>query len=58
MHQTLSINRGRLSVLVALIVLSFALLPLIEVPAAGSVGTSFLGRCALILRLRPWSCCW
>jgi hypothetical protein len=43
MHQTLSINRGRLSVLVALIVLSFALLPLIEVPAAGSVGTSFLG---------------
>jgi hypothetical protein len=43
MQQTLSINRGRLSVLVALIILSFALLPLIEVPAAGSVGTSFLG---------------
>ncbi|HSD82245.1 MAG TPA: hypothetical protein VLG46_00200 [Anaerolineae bacterium] len=43
MQQTLSINRGRLSVLVALIVLSFALLPLIEAPPAGSVGTSFLG---------------
>jgi hypothetical protein len=43
MQQTLSINRGRLSVLVALIILSFALLPLIEVPTAGSVGTSFLG---------------
>ena len=43
MQQTLSINRGRLSVLVALIILSFALLPLIETPTAGSVGTSFLG---------------
>src|SRR5512143_2631559 len=43
MQSTLSINRGRLSVLVALIVLSFALLPLIEAPTAGSVGTSFLG---------------
>jgi hypothetical protein len=43
MQQTLSINRGRLSVLVALVILSFALLPLIEAPAAGSVGTSFLG---------------
>ncbi len=43
MQQTLSINRGRLSVLVALITLSFALLPLIEAPTAGSVGTSFLG---------------
>src|SRR5512143_3685012 len=43
MQQTLSINRGRLSVLVALVVLSFALLPLIEAPTAGSVGTSFLG---------------
>ena len=43
MHQTLSINRGRLSVLVALIILSFALLPLIEVPTAGSLCTSFLG---------------
>ena len=43
MQQMLSINRGRLSVLVALVILSFALLPLIEVPAAGSVGTSFLG---------------
>ncbi len=43
MQQTLSINRGRLSVLVALIILSFALLPLIEAPTAGSVGTSFLG---------------
>jgi hypothetical protein len=43
MHQTLTINRGQLSVLVALIILSFALLPLIEAPAAGSVGTSFLG---------------
>jgi hypothetical protein len=43
MHQALSINRGRLSVLVALVILSFALLPLIEAPPAGSVGTSFLG---------------
>ena len=43
MQQTLSINRGRLSVLVALVILSFALLPLLEAPAAGSVGTSFLG---------------
>jgi len=43
MQQTLTINRGRLSVLVALIILSFALLPLIEAPTASSVGTSFLG---------------
>jgi hypothetical protein len=43
MNQRLSINRGRLSVLVALVILSFGLLPLIEAPAAGSVGTSFLG---------------
>jgi hypothetical protein len=43
MNETLSINRGRLSVLVALVILSFGLLPLIEAPAAGSVGTSFLG---------------
>jgi hypothetical protein len=43
MQQMLSINRGRLSVLVALITLSFALVPLIEAPTAGSVGTSFLG---------------
>ena len=43
MQQTLAINRGRLSVLVALVILSFALLPLIESPTAGSVGTSFLG---------------
>ena len=43
MQQMLSINRGRLSVLVALVVLSFGLLPLIEAPTAGSVGTSFLG---------------
>ena len=43
MHQTLSINRGRLSVLVALVILSFALLPLVEAPTAGSLGTSFLG---------------
>jgi hypothetical protein len=43
MQQALSINRGRLSVLVALVILSFALLPLIEAPTAGSVGTSFLG---------------
>jgi hypothetical protein len=43
MQQTLTINRGRLSVLVALVILSFALLPLIEAPTAGSVGTSFLG---------------
>lgn len=43
MQQTLAINRGRLSVLVALIILSFALLPLIEAPTTGSVGTSFLG---------------
>ncbi len=42
-NQTLSINRGRLSVLVALVILSFGLLPLIEAPTAGSVGTSFLG---------------
>ncbi len=43
MQQTLSINRGRLSVLVALVILSFALLPLIEAPTTSSVGTSFLG---------------
>jgi hypothetical protein len=43
MQQTLSINRGRLSVLVALVILSFSLLPLIEAPTAGSLGTSFLG---------------
>jgi hypothetical protein len=43
MNETLSINRGRLSVLVALVILSFGLLPLIEAPSAGSVGTSFLG---------------
>ena len=43
MQQMLSINRGRLSVLVALVILSFGLLPLIEAPTAGSVGTSFLG---------------
>ncbi len=43
MNQTLTINRGQLSVLVALIILSFALLPLIEAPEAGSVDTSFLG---------------
>lgn len=38
-----SINRERLSVLVALIVLSLSLLPLIESPATTDVGTSFLG---------------
>lgn len=38
-----SINRERLSVLVALIVLSLSLLPLIESPATTGVGTSFLG---------------
>src|SRR3974377_1024020 len=43
MHQTLSIDRGPLRVLVALVILSFALLPLVEAPTAGSVGTSFLG---------------
>ena len=43
MNQTLSINRGRLSVLVALVVLTFSLLPLIQAPTAGSVATSFLG---------------
>ncbi len=43
MNQSLSINRGRLSVLVALVVLTFSLLPLIQAPAAGSVATSFLG---------------
>ena len=43
MQQTLSINRGRLSVLIALVILSFALLPLIETPTTSSVGTSFLG---------------
>jgi hypothetical protein len=43
MNETLSVNRGRLSVLVALVILSFGLLPLIEAPSAGSVGTSFLG---------------
>jgi hypothetical protein len=43
MQSTLSINRGRLSVLVALIILSFALLPLVEAPTPASVGTSFLG---------------
>jgi hypothetical protein len=43
MQQTLSINRGRLSVLVALVILSFALLPLIEAPMPASVGTSLFG---------------
>ncbi len=43
MNPTLTINRGRLSVLVALVILSFGLLPLIEAPSTGSVGTSFLG---------------
>lgn len=43
MNQSLSINRGRLSVLVALIILTFSLLPLIQAPTAGSVSTSFLG---------------
>jgi hypothetical protein len=38
-----SINRERLSVLVALIVLNLSLLPLIESPATTDVGTSFLG---------------
>jgi hypothetical protein len=38
-----TINRERLSVLVALIVLSLSLLPLIESPATTGVGTSFLG---------------
>ncbi len=38
-----TINRERLSVLVALIVLSLSLLPLIESPATAGVGTSFLG---------------
>jgi hypothetical protein len=38
-----SINRERLSVLVALIVLNLSLLPLIESPATTGVGTSFLG---------------
>ena len=37
------INRERLSVLVALIVLSLSLLPLIESPATTDVGASFLG---------------
>jgi hypothetical protein len=43
MQPMLTVNRGRLSVLVALVILSFALLPLIETPAPASVGTSFLG---------------
>ena len=43
MNEILSINRARLSVLVALIILSFGLLPLIEAPQTSSVGTSFLG---------------
>lgn len=43
LNQSLSINRGRLSVLVALVILSFSLLPLIQAPTAGSVVTSFLG---------------
>lgn len=37
------INRERLSVLVALVVLSLSLLPLIESPATTGLGTSFLG---------------
>ncbi len=43
MERTHTINRERLSVLVALIVLSLSLLPLIESPATTGVGTSFLG---------------
>jgi hypothetical protein len=43
MNQSLSINRGRLSVLIALVILTFSLLPLIQTPSAGSVATSFLG---------------
>ncbi len=43
MNQSLSINRGRLSVLVGLVILTFSLLPLIQAPSAGSVATSFLG---------------
>lgn len=38
-----TINRERLSVLVALVVLSLSLLPLIESPATTGLGTSFLG---------------
>jgi hypothetical protein len=43
MDRTHTINRERLSVLVALIVLSLSLLPMIESPATTGVGTSFLG---------------
>jgi hypothetical protein len=43
MDRPTTINRERLSVLVALIVLSLSLLPLIESPATTGVGTSFLG---------------
>ncbi len=43
MNQSLSINRGRLSVLIGLVILTFSLLPLIQAPSAGSVATSFLG---------------
>ena len=43
MNQSLSVNRGRLSVLVGLVILTFSLLPLIQAPSAGSVTTSFLG---------------
>jgi hypothetical protein len=42
-HRITPINRERLSVLVALIVLSLSLLPLIESPTTTGVGTSFLG---------------
>ncbi len=38
-----TINRERLSVLIALVILSLSLLPLIESPATTGVGTSFLG---------------
>ena len=41
--RTTTLNRERLSVLVALVLLSLGLRPLIESPATGSVGTSFLG---------------
>lgn len=41
--RTRPINRERLSVLIALIILSLSLLPLIESPATTGVGTSFLG---------------
>lgn len=42
-ERTTTIDRQRLSVLVALIVLGLSLLPLIESPATTGVGTSFLG---------------